>query len=198
MSLMRPGLLAAALAATVALAPPAAPGTAVRLDLAGLVDRADLAVEGRVVAERPFRAANGLVHTEYLVQCDRTFWGAPEAERSVTLPGGVLPDGSGTVIPGLPGLATGEHVVLFLTPESHTGIRMPVGLAQGKFVVESGRDGARTLVRHAADLRLFDPVTGRTTPAPTHTVQGYERVIAAIEDAAAARRQREAVEGGAR
>jgi hypothetical protein len=167
----------------------------------GLVDRAELVVEGRVLAERAYRAANGLVHTEYVLQCDRTFLGADAEQRVVRLPGGVLPDGSGTVIPGLPGLARGEHVVLFLSPENATGVRMPVGLAQGKLVVEAGPDGARSLVRHALDLRLLDPATGRVEEAAPRTASDYDRVVAAIEAAAAARRVREAAAtstGGAR
>ena len=110
-------------------------GTAVRLDIEGLVEHAELVLEGRVLSRRAVRTTRGRVATEVELDVLRTFLGEERARRTVRVPGGLLPDGSGVLIPGMPTLLEGEDVLLFLTGPSATGARMPVGLAQGKLRV---------------------------------------------------------------
>jgi hypothetical protein len=165
---------------------PVEAGTAVRLEIEDLVREAELVLEGRVLADHASRDSRGLVSTSYTLSVRRTFRGAPQGTRVVTLPGGTLPDGSGTLLPGLPRLEVGEDVLLFLSSESANGSRMPVGLSQGKFRVVRTEGGAPALARTHVDLWLVDPVTGATAPAPRSSQLDYAAVVARIEAASVA------------
>lgn len=189
--MLRP--LLAALAAGVTLwCLPSAPsrsveaGTVVRMDIEELARNAELVFDGRVLFARSFRDARGLVRTEYTVSVATSFAGGPQSTRTFELPGGTLADGSGLMIPGAPSLAVGEDVLLFLTRESASGLRVPVGLAQGKLRLVRDGAGRAGLVRENADLTLVDPQTGALSPAPVPAVLAYEAVAERIRTALAA------------
>jgi hypothetical protein len=183
-------LVLAALPATIAGA-----GTAIRLDVAGLVDRADLAIEGRVVTERACLGPAKRIDTEYTIAVERTFCGEHAPTRVVRLPGGVLPDGRGMIVPGIAKLSTGASVLLFLTPADACGMRMPVGLAQGELAVVADTSGAKHIVRDPALLTLVDARTGTTSEAGSKIFLDYAATIAEIEARAAAKRARARGEG---
>jgi len=186
-----------ALCAGLLLAAPVGGGTAVRMELPALVEGADLILEGRVLRRRGvLDPARERIETEYVLAVGRTFQGEPLATRTVRLPGGVLPDGRGMVLPGLPELAVGEEAILFLARADAAGMRMPVGLAQGRFRVVTSATGVRSLVREQADLHLLDPRTGVVSPAPHSAVFDYAATVEGIERAVAARRAR--LHGGGR
>jgi len=166
-------------------------GTARRMELSQLVDAADLIVEGEVLSERSRVNASGLIETEYVLRVDRTFYGEPLDLRIVRMPGGVLPDGRGLMLAGMPELERGEDVLLFLSAAGSTGMRMPVGLAQGKLRVVAGEKGVRRLVRDQSGLELVDPATGRVRPAPSGVVLDYAATVARIQAGVAARKARE-------
>ncbi len=168
-------------------APSVGASTAVRLDVEGLLQHADLAVEARVVGVRTLEQPDGRIETEYELDVDRTFWGDDVPARAVRVPGGVLSDGRGMLVPGLPRLAAGERSLLFFSEASADGARMPVGLAQGRLRVASGADGDKVLVRELGALGLVDP--GGTVHEPGALgVLDYADVLARLEAAAAARR----------
>lgn len=187
--MMKRALCAAALAALASLPVPClAPrpvdaGTAVRLQIEDLVREADLVFEGRVLAANAFRDPRGITCTEYTVSVHRSYWGAPQGTRVFTLPGGVLPDGSGTLIPGTARLAAGEDALLFLSGESRNGWRATVGLAQGLFEIERDAQGVASLTRSQADLVLVDPRSGAAQPAGVAARLAYDAVVARIEAA---------------
>lgn len=158
-------------------------GTAVRLELEELARRASLIVEGRVIATRAFRDTRGEVRTEVTLSVDETFAGEPFATRRFELPGGVLSDGSGTLIAGMPSVSLGEDALYFLTGESASGLRMPVGLAQGKFRLLRDEQGRLGLMRDAAELTLLDPRTGAGAPAPVPVLLDHARVVERIRAA---------------
>jgi hypothetical protein len=159
-------------------------GTALRMELEDLVREADLVVEGRVLADQARRDVRGLVSTTYTLSVRRTFWGTPLGTRRITLPGGVLPDGTGTLLPGMPTLQLGEDVLLFLSAAGSSGARMPVGLAQGKFRVVHDR-GAPALERTHDGLVLVDRSTGAVAAPPGACTLDYAEIAARIEAAAA-------------
>jgi len=159
----------------------ASAGTALRLDVAGLVHTSELVVEGRVLAAEPHEE-QGLLVTEYLLEVERTHKGAHEATRAVRIPGGLRADGSGLLIPGLAAPAAGAEVLLFLGPEGRAGARLPTGLAQGVFTLERLSDGTKRLARDARALELFD---GEGFTRGERTRHAYAELLAAITAARA-------------
>lgn len=130
---------------------PVSAGTAVRFELEELAREAELIVEGQVLRTHGVRRA-GRIETEVLLAVERTHAGRDEALRWITLPGGVLPSGDGLLLAGMPRLAVGERVVLFLSAANSLDVRVPVGLAQGKWSVLRATDGRRW-VRQAPAAR---------------------------------------------
>ena len=168
--------------------------TALRMDLTQLVAGADLVLEGRVVSTTPLVAADGLVHTEIQLLVERTYWGEHLGVRTLRLPGGVLPDGHGTLIPGMPQLATGQDVVLVLSPETHLGSRVVCGLAQGHYSLLRDVRGRRLAVRWQADATLDpDAHLGALVPGGVGAAEvlEYAELVARLESAVAARSARE-------
>jgi hypothetical protein len=186
--------LSCTLAAILLAAPAPAPapvGTAVRLGVADMVERSDLCLEGRVTAARAILELGRRIDTEYTISVERTFWGEAQASRAIRIPGGVLPDGRGMVIPGLSGMATGEDVILFLSKADAVGMRMPIGLAQGKMRVATDRFGKKRVVRDQAGLELANATpagAGTARPADEAATLEYAAVVAEIDAAVAARR----------
>jgi hypothetical protein len=160
-------------------------GTAIKLDIAGLVREADLVLEGRVIATHVQRDDRGRIETEYTLTIVRTFLGEPLTTRIFRLPGGVLPDGSGLILPGMPTLELGEDALVFLSQPGSTGLRMPVGLAQGKFKIVRDAHGLANLVRTQTDLTLVDPTTGSVQPSSGWTALDYQATAKSIETAVA-------------
>ncbi len=163
-------------------------GTALRMEVPELVRGSDLIVEGRVLSGEAFES-DGRIETEYLIEVERTFVGEDQPYRAVRIPGGVLPDGSGMMLAGMPRITPGETALLFLSEAGATGVRMPVGLAQGKFQVLEAESGAKTLVRDSSGVTLVDR-SGALHRGEGRSVLGYAQVTAEIEAALAARRAR--------
>jgi|LWDU01.1.fsa_nt_gi hypothetical protein len=167
-----------------------AAGTAVRLDIDQLVSESDLVFEGRVRSMRTIQPAPGRLETEFEVVVERTFWGSDEPTRSFRLPGGVLPDGRGLMLPGMPSLLVGEDAILFLSSEGASGARMPVGLGQGKLGVLTTLQGQRSLSRQHSQLTFADAKSGNLEHQGFEQRFDYAETVAEIW-AAAARRSRE-------
>ena len=166
-------------------------GTTVRLDVAGLVQRSELILEARVLSSQPLEVG-GRIETEHLLFVERTFQGDDQALRVVRLPGGVRADGSGMLLAGMPRLETGETVLLFLSEQGETGIRVPVGLAQGKYSVLYTETGEKLLARSTAGLSLVSGETGSAVPGTGREVRTYSSVVADIEAALVKKRAAQA------
>jgi hypothetical protein len=175
-----------------ALAPRGAEaGTAIRLDVSGLVERAELVIEGRVIAARAVLGPASRIDTEFTIAVEHTYCGDPLATRVIRWPGGVLADGRGMIVPGMPHLAVGHSAILFLTSADPSGMRMPVGLAQGELAIRVSPDGAKMLARDQSDLALIDPRTGESARADSKSFLDYADTVACIEAGVAAKRARQ-------
>jgi len=163
-------------------------GSALRLELGGLVERSELILEARVLASRCIEE-EGLLLTESLLEVTRTLKGPDLAYRSVRLPGGVREDGSGMLVPGVPGLVPGSEALLFLGPEGRAGVRLPTGLAQGVFDLRTDTYGRKQLVRDSRTLGLLEPGGGEVRDGATGIVD-YAALIAAVEAAASSGERR--------
>jgi hypothetical protein len=168
--------------------------TVEQLDLAGLFDRSEHVVHGRIAAKRVVVGARGRPETEYELGLTHAFWGGAANVLTFRTPGGALADGRELVIPGLPSLAVGEEVLLFLSRESRTGLRVPVGLAQGKFQVVRDEHGAATLLRGESELDVLDPTTKEVKKLSTLASLGFDATAAELGRLANLRRDREAAE----
>ena len=164
-------------------------GTAERLDFQTLSDSAELILEGVVLAAIPIRTPEGRIETEYHLNVDRTFWGEDLPTRALRLPGGVLSDGSGLLLPGVPRLATGERYVLFLSERGSSGVRMPVGLGQGRYQVVPGPGGVRMVARRMGDTALTGG--GHVASGEGVAVQSYADFAAALEVALVQREEQQ-------
>ena len=155
---------------------PDAVGTSMTpLSVAELEAESDLVLHGRVRAIATSRNQSGRIISRVRVEPIEVWKGtAPESGVVVTLAGGVL----GTcrvVVDGQPEYRPGEEVVLFLK-RNPLGEAVTVGLAQGKFEVETdpatGRPHAQNLFfggigREARTIQRFytrAPTTRITLP----------------------------------
>jgi hypothetical protein len=170
-----------------------AAGTALRLDIEGLTDRAEAVLEGRIVSKTVLQVGPKRIETEYVVRVERDLLGASSSVFNFRLPGGTLADGRGMVIAGMPELLVDEEVLLFLTGESAAGIRMPVGLAQGKFRVLRDAQGTKRLTRAGGPLELVAPNGTLQTLAPS--ALEYAATLQQIETALATRAERRPAQG---
>ena len=189
---MRKAFLAATVAAAL-LIPASRAGTAVRMEVEGLVDHAELVFEGRVLTAVAIPTSGGRVETEYQVFVQRAYYGVG-GTQTFRMPGGSLPSGRSLVIPGMPVIEPGDDAIFFLTRQGSTGVRMPVGLAQGKMDVFTDSQGYRALARSQVGLSFVNPATGEIVQADPRAVLDYQDTVARIQKAARARRIREAGE----
>lgn len=149
-------------------------GTSVAMEWRDLADRCEHALEGRVQSVRVQRA-NGAVETEVTLQVFRRHQGTGLAQQVIRIPGGQLADGSGLLVPGMPRFVEGEELLLFLSPESPRGWRVPVGLDQGFWKLTRDASGRRLLER----------------PGSQRIREDYEATMLLVTQALAARRARE-------
>ncbi|MFT6108010.1 MAG: molybdopterin-binding protein [Planctomycetota bacterium] len=151
------------------------------MDLDETFSRSELVLQGTVVTGTSGETSKGEIFTDWIIDVERTFWGPGETERTIRLPGGVLATGRGTMIPGMPRLALGEEVVLFLTDESANGMRVPVGLSQGKYRIVTGSDGSRMAVQTGDHVSLISARSTRTVDGLE--MMDYADLVARIEAA---------------
>ena len=165
-------------------------GTALEMDLSEVVDASNLVLEGRVVQGRSSTTEDGTIYTDWDIEVDRTWWGDDEPVRTVRIPGGVLSDGKGMVVPGMPSLAPGEDVVLMLSDESDKGLRIPTGLGQGKYRIVSDGQGSKKAIRTGEHMTLAS-TAGTLASGDGLSVLDYAELVAELEAAT----QRKRAEG---
>lgn len=168
-------------AALLTAAAAARASVTVRASVEDLALAADTVVEG-VVADHSVAldAAAGAIWTTWRVSVSSTLAGPPAKEVLVRVRGGTVGRTAQETI-GAPRLADGEHVALFLGPETSGG-REVVGMAQGAFHEErDARTGAVSWRNSVEGLSLVDG-EGRATeagPLALSTADLASRVVAA-------------------
>jgi len=169
-------------------APAVRAGTALRLEIPELVDGSALVLEGRILSADAIETTDGLIETIYQIAVDETYFGQDQYNRSVRIPGGVLEDGRGMLLAGMPRLTVGEDALLFLSAAGDRGVRVPIGLSQGRFRIVTSLDGSKVAVRDQGDLGLVDPVTGAIVSADSSYVRDYADLKAEVVAAVSAKR----------
>lgn len=163
-----------ALAGLAAL--PAAATTVLKMDLDGLVTRADRIFRGTVVAVEPGTLAVGggeLPTVTFRIAVEETFKGAFEGKEAEVVEMTVVGDlkqgerVGGLVrfanLPAPPRLVAGGDYVIFATAPSAAGLSTAVGLGQGAFKVYQGEGRQELAVNELGNLGLFaGPVTYAT------------------------------------
>lgn len=148
---------------TLVLAGTAFATTVEKLNLAQLVERSSVILEGRVEAVYSrWEPSHRVIYTYTSVRVDEAFK-ADRARRTVlvkTLGGNV--NGISYSVSGMPQFRTGDHVILFLREGRDTTFEV-VGLHQGRFQVIEGPGDTRFAVAHVSGIDLFDPKTGEIT-----------------------------------
>lgn len=152
--------------ATALLAPTVARSTTVeQLPFDRLVAQAETAFHGTCVDVRAEWDATGRrIRTRVTFAPQDTLKG-PNAERfELVLPGGQR-DGLTQVVHGMPRFAVGDEVVLLATaPHRRSGVRVPVGLAQGVYRVERHPGEPPIARRDTRGLHLVDLDARRAVP----------------------------------
>ncbi|MFT4540142.1 MAG: hypothetical protein ACI841_002174 [Planctomycetota bacterium] len=162
--------------------------TAVPVEVEDLVANAALLLEAKITSARCIAGVGGCVDTEYSLAVARTFWGEHAPVQVLRLPGGVLPDGRGMVLPGVPHFSLGEDVVLALSEANDDGLRMPIGLDQGCYRLRVEANGDRFAWRVPAASARIDMATGRIHSGGAAWGAPYGQLVARMTAAVAARR----------
>jgi hypothetical protein len=108
-----------------------------KLDLDGLVKKADKIVVGKVRGSRTYWSANGkLILTNYTIDVEETMKGEVAPTVELTTIGGKIGDIT-LYVSGMPTFAQDESTVLFV--ENSGPFSTVAGLGQGKFTIANGQ-----------------------------------------------------------
>lgn len=115
------------------------PATTLRtLNLEEMTRKAGRIVIGRCVSvDRLTHPKLGIPVEKVTLRLERSLKGRGGRTLVFQTPAG----GDSAGAPGVPRFVPGEKLILFLYPESRSGLTSPVGLGQGKFVRRTGKDG---------------------------------------------------------
>jgi hypothetical protein len=169
----------ASLALALALPSALAASVVVPATLDELAVEAELIVHARV-ARVDTRQAPGTRRVERVVSLDvlRPLKGSPDRTVFVVLPGGTY-GRYRTIVPGVPDVAEGEEVVLFLRA-SPTGVPQLVGLSQGFLRVRVDDATGQRLVVAPVVAGTDGPIVRGATDRGPQPLAGIEARIAQV------------------
>ena len=144
------------------LSNPAQATTVERLNLDGLVKKANRIVIGKVRSSRTYWSTNGkLILTNYTIDVQETIKGQAARTVELTTIGGTIGDLT-LHVAGMPVFAKEENAVVFV--ENTGSYSTVVGLGQGKFTVVNGE-----VSNNISGLEFADRSRARPTQMPLAT-----------------------------
>ncbi len=134
------------------------------MNLAELVEEAELVAVARVIGQRTSYDERGRIVTDVQMQVEHAEKGevAPGASVTVRRLGGEI-DGLAMRIEGEPSFEDGELVLLFGRDPQHRALLRPVGMSQGALRIFE-RDGRRWVRSATRDLALVRKAGGKLDP----------------------------------
>jgi len=151
-------------------AAPAGAGMVLKMDLAGLADRAHGIFRGTVLSVEPgtVTAGGGEIPTvTYRLQVDESFKGDwPKGIAEITMVGTIKEQASSgsyarlSRLPELPNLVRGGEYVLFTTEPSRIGLSTTVGLGQGAFKLYVSADRQEMAANQLDNAGLSPAIDG--------------------------------------
>jgi hypothetical protein len=157
------GVLVAMMMMLMLLAGVTSAATVMRFDTNDLVDRANVILHGKITSKECRKTASGSVVTDLRVDVYEAIKGVKGKTFSFTVYGGVVGT-RGSAISGAPTFDEGEEILVFLDAETRQGLRMTVGLGQGKYTIRVV-DGKKLAFREMEGLQLMDRKSGEVKEA---------------------------------
>lgn len=173
----------------LAAAPPASATSVIRMSVADMTDRAEVIVHGRCVRKQARMGKDDEIVTDITLEVFEAVKGELGRSFEFTVYGGVLPE-RGSAIAGAPTYKTGEELLVFLGPVNDRGLRMVIGLAQGKYTIRRER-GQTLAFRNLQGLSLVDAKTGETSEAEPEQGVPFEELLARVKARLAAKERGE-------
>lgn len=153
--------------------------TVLRFDSDDLTERAAVIVHGKVAAKSARKSKTGEILTDLRLDVIELVKGARGKTFSFSVFGGVLGN-KGTAISGAPTFEVGEEILLFLDKTNDQGLRVAVGLSQGKYTIREV-DGVRKAFRDLEGLRYFDPTSGETEDAKPEQGREFAELLQSVK-----------------
>ena len=163
------------------------------MNLAELVEEAELVAVARVIGQRSFYDQRGRIVTDVKMQVEHAEKGdiAPGASVTVRRLGGEI-DGVAMRVEGEPGFEDGEVVLLFGRDPRHRAVLRPVGMSQGAMRIFE-RDGRRWVRSATSDFALVRKAAGKLdadVPAAISEPRPLDDVLGEIQSLVAQAKRR--------
>jgi hypothetical protein len=149
-----PRLFPICLLALALLAQSAAATIVLRVTVEDLAEKATLIVSGEVTeASARWTDDRATINTYVQIRVDKVVKGQADGTVEVTCPGGAVGD-KRVAVEGVPKFTVGEQVFVFLW-KNKRGEMLPLGLNQGKFLIEKDPDSGELMAKNSLEGLCF-------------------------------------------
>ncbi len=153
----------------------ASAATVLRFDTDDLVDRASVIIHGKITYKQARKTATGSVVTDLRLEVFEALKGAKGKTFSFSVYGGVVGT-RGSAISGAPAFSKDEEILVFLDAKNKHGLRMAIGLAQGKYTVRVVK-GKKLAFRDMEGLQLMDRKSGKVKDAKSEQGRPFAELL---------------------
>ena len=115
--------------------------------------------------ERNYEYTDGGPTTRYEFAVNEIIKGPADSHVTIHLPGGII-GAFESRIAGMPTFSVGSKDILFLTAPNFAGTAWPIGLGQGAFQIQSGKDDVPRVYQRLDGLTLHNRAL-----KPTHDIE---------------------------